>query len=336
MWIKQTMGEQRKLLTAAFEPPMLRLAKRCVEVWSNVDKLDQELLAHVSSIPYCHLLYAIDKLGKQVSSNVNANSMDPSYRGQDLSRRPFSVSLYPKRAFMLSSVYISKTTGRPCLSAVQPVMSEQQFFGFVVADFDIRHLPLPSNSARSATVPSQKKTNGNSRQYSQARVPSVMDQHLEEILNVLSTLINEHGVFHCTLHCSSEQAMLWQLDEPYQYHLYRVEQLLEPDICLHYPRRPYPPEAILTSQQVEEVLERFRLLRLSDERVYLRAGSVNIFNGMVGLSFSCEGSQYLPAEVFLSKDLSTWLGDPAIIGEVSLPHSFPPGAGKNGSGNGMS
>lgn len=309
MWMKQTIGEQRKQLTTSFEPPMSRLAKRCAEVWSDVDRLDEVLKTHFSTIPHCHLLYAIDKLGKQISSNVSVNGIEPSYRGQDLSRRPFSVSLYPKRTFMLSSVYISKTTGRPCISAVQPVMNDQQFFGFLVADFDIRHLPLSVNTTRPAVpILLQRKTNGNHRATFPPRVNNLMDQYLEDILSVLNTLISDHGVFHCTLHCSSEQAMLWQMDEPYQYHIYRVEQLLEPDICLTYPRRSYPSQAMIAVPQVREVLERFRLLRLTDEYVYLRAGSLNIFNGMVGLSFSCEGSQYVSVESFLSKELAFWLG----------------------------
>ncbi len=310
MWMKPTLGEQRRLLTATFEPPMMKLAKRCAEVWTQVEKLDEVLSTHFSSIPYGHLLYAIDKLSKQVSANVTANGLEPSYRGQDLSRRPFSVSLYPKRTFMLSSVYISKTTGRPCISAVQPVMNEQQFLGFVVADFDIRHLPLAVNTPSklsSLNVPPPKLVNDNVRPTTTPpRVNGLMDQHLTEVLSTLHTLINEHGVFHCTVHCSSEQAMLWQMDEPYRYHIYRVEQLLEPDICLSYPRRPYPNQAVLTQQQVQQVLERFHWLRLTDERVYLRAGSLNIFNGMVGLSLTCEGSQYLTAAAFLEKDLSTW------------------------------
>jgi len=107
--------------------------------------LNEILNAYLPSIPHCHLVYAIDKFGKQISANVSNEGIEPQYRYQDLSRRPYSVSLYPKRHFMLSSVYISQTTGHPCMSAVQPVIDEQQFLGFVVADFDIRHLPFTSN-----------------------------------------------------------------------------------------------------------------------------------------------------------------------------------------------
>lgn len=311
MWMKQTFSEQRKILTASFEPAMLKLAKQCAAHWSDMDKLDQTLQENFSLIPYCHLVYAIDKLGQQVSSNINSNGIDPSYRGQDLSRRPFSVSLYPKRNFMLSSVYISQTTGRPCLSAVQPVLNEQQFLGFVVADFDIRQLPLSVTQPKHSPLIKATKIE---RQppCGAPRSPSLLDKSIDEISDVLCKLMNEHGVFHCTLHYASEQAMVWQMDQPYQYHLYRVNQLLETDIYLAYPRRPYPEKAIISTRQVREVFKRFRTLRLADDRLYLRSGSINLFNGMVGLSFSCEGSQYMPCETFLKKDLSFWFGATAV------------------------
>jgi hypothetical protein len=31
-------------------------------------------------------------------------------------------------------------------------------------------------------------------------------------------------------------------------------------------------------------------------------------NGMLGLTFSCDGSHYMPVDEFLEKDLSFWLG----------------------------
>jgi hypothetical protein len=314
MWIKKTIGEHRKILTALFEPPMAHLAKYCAELWSNPEELNTLLSEQFSSIPHCQLLYAVDKFGKQVSANVNAQQIDVNYRGQDLSRRPYSVSLYPKRHFMLSSVYISQTTGHPCISAVQPVISEQQFLGFVIADFDVGQLPLSMTPSAQMTPAAWRQNHHNSiyRPLSPQRVLSVLDHHISEILDVLNRLIKEYGVFHCTLHCSSGQVMLWQVDNPYQYRLYEVEQLLHSEMFLAYPRCDYTEKAILSTEQVHHVLERFRALRLADDHFYLRAGSVNIINGLVGLSFSYDGSQYMPAQVFLSKELSSWFRRSAV------------------------
>jgi hypothetical protein len=32
-----------------------------------------------------------------------------------------------------------------------------------------------------------------------------------------------------------------------------------------------------------------------DENIDLRSGSLNIYNGIVGLNFSCDGSHYMPS-----------------------------------------
>ena len=309
MWVKKTIGEQRKILATLFEPAMLNLSEICVFDWSDSDKLDKVIQTHFRAIPYCYLVYAIDQFGKQISSNISVNSVDNSYRNQDLSRRPYSVSLYPKRDFMLSSVYISQNTGRPCISAVQPVIYGQQFLGFIVADFDLHHLPLfPSKTLSCSpdclTSPSPLVSQ-------QRRVSSSFDQYLNEIQGILNKLIGKHGVFHCALHYASAQAMLWQIHDPYQYSLYDIEKLLDPDMYLTYPRCPYPANAKVSLRIVEQVQERFCTLRLADDRFYLRSGSLNIMNGLVSISFSFDGSQYMPAETFLSKDLCYWIGQAA-------------------------
>ncbi|EIJ43425.1 hypothetical protein BegalDRAFT_2583 [Beggiatoa alba B18LD] len=318
MWIKQTIGEQRKVLTSLLEPPMLNLSKLCVSAWTDVNALDQLLNTQFTTVPHCHLIYVIDKMGKQISSNIRANQqIDMDFRGQDLSRRPYSVSLYPKRHFMLSSVYISNTTGRPCISAVQPIIDEQQFLGFLVADFDIAEIPVSMASTQSTSLLTPKEmrnpaTNGQASRVVQARTISPLDQHIHEINEVLERLIKQYGIFHCTLHYSSAQVMLWHVYDPYQYRLFTIEQLFDSETIMNYPLSPYPPQAQLPAKNIRTVLDRFRTLRLAHERIYLRSGSINIMNGMVGLSFSTEGSQYLPVDVFLSKDLSFWFGQSAV------------------------
>jgi hypothetical protein len=34
--------------------------------------------------------------------------------------------------------------------------------------------------------------------------------------------------------------------------------------------------------------------------------SINLFNGMVSVTFSCDGSHYMPHSEFLTKDTSFW------------------------------
>jgi hypothetical protein len=61
--------------------------------------------------------------------------------------------------------------------------------------------------------------------------------------------------------------------------------------------------AVPGSNPNNTILEQFQLLRFMDENIYLRSGSLNIFNGMVGLNFSCDGSHYMSYREFLEKDI---------------------------------
>jgi hypothetical protein len=54
-----------------------------------------------------------------------------------------------------------------------------------------------------------------------------------------------------------------------------------------------------------------RQLRTADETLYLRSASINIFNGMISLTFSCDGTHYMSWREFLEKDMSFWLGSAA-------------------------
>ena len=45
-----------------------------------------------------------------------------------------------------------------------------------------------------------------------------------------------------------------------------------------------------------------------DETIYLRSALLNIYNGMIGLTFSCDGSHYMPWREFLEKKLDFWTG----------------------------
>jgi hypothetical protein len=59
-------------------------------------------------------------------------------------------------------------------------------------------------------------------------------------------------------------------------------------------------------EKIRPILDGFSQLRFMDEMFYLRSGTVNIFNGIVGLTFSCDGSHYLPHEEFLDHEHTFW------------------------------
>ena len=115
-------------------------------------------------------------------------------------------------------------------------------------------------------------------------------------------------MFHAKLHFSSSRATVWLVDDPFDYQLLGVDELIDPSLCLAFPKRPWFERAVVPPKGVRKVLRQFRKLRFADETIYLRAASLNTVNGMVGLNFSCDGSHYLPWQEFLDKGMHFWFG----------------------------
>jgi hypothetical protein len=113
---------------------------------------------------------------------------------------------------------------------------------------------------------------------------------------------------HVMLHFSSSRAVYWTVDDPFRYHLLDIGALTDPDICLGFRKQPYPGNAVVPKERIRAILDGLRALRFVDETFYLRTGTLNIFNGVVALTFSCDGSHYVPYDEFLKMDVAFWLG----------------------------
>ena len=135
-----------------------------------------------------------------------------------------------------------------------------------------------------------------------------MDQSMDPACAILEDLITERGLFQAVIHFSSSRATVWFMDDPYRYRILDHEALSDPDICLLYPRHSYPEDAVIPQDRVCDILCGMRQLRLADETLYLRSSSINIFNGLVSLTFSCDGSHYMSWQEFLEKDMAFWVG----------------------------
>ena len=137
--------------------------------------------------------------------------------------------------------------------------------------------------------------------FDQARVANEFDKHLDDVLGRVEALILGHGVFHAKLHFSTGQVTLWLLHDPLRYRVHVKEEFLDPEICLAYPRQAYTTEALVPTREISKVLAVFKRLRTQDKHIYLRSGSLNVVNGLVGLNFSCDGSHYISYAEFLAR-----------------------------------
>jgi hypothetical protein len=144
--------------------------------------------------------------------------------------------------------------------------------------------------------------------FQQTRTESPMDRNIQNALSILEELLTERGIFQCQIHFSSSQATIWTIDDPLRYRILDQEVLHDPDICLVYPSRPYPADAAIPQTEITRILDGMQALRLIDTTIYLRTASINIFNGMVSLTFSCDGSHYMRYDEFLAKGAAFWSG----------------------------
>lgn len=302
---------RRHLLANALRHHLVPVARQCAANWGQPDMLDALLTAALNQVPGCHLLYAVDRGGRQVTANVGIHGVDAGARGQDLSDRPFLDHVTPFGKFGVSRVYVSRVTRRSCVTAVYRIHSDTvRVLGYLAADFDLGSLRLPDEVIDAPPGWRQVKGDPAIRAgvFAQTRSESTMDRHMDDVHDIVTELFTSRGVFHAELYYSASRANLWLDDDPRRYRVHVLQEIIDPAVCLAYPSRPYPRDAVVTRDQIPAVLARFAELRLADQTIYLRSGSLNLVNGIVALNFSCDGTHYLPVQAFLSQPTGFWFG----------------------------
>jgi len=314
--LQTAVASQRLLLRSHLSVRLERLARRCQAAWPQRTALEDVLVRGLEVLPYCKYLYVLDDQARQITANVTRGGLMPENYGRDRKARPYLADALAGEVFSLSNAYISRNARRPSLTAVQHIVDKQgRLLGYLGADFDLRELPVTREVYREPEKWMQIKGDPAIREglFMQQRAESAMDHRIDEVLDLIVELVNVHGVFHAKLHFSSSRATLWLLEDPYRYRILDIEDLTDPGICLAWATHRYPDDAVIPVKRVRDVFQTMRNLRFMDETIYLRAGSLNIFNGMVGLNFSCDGSHYMPWDEFLDKNIGFWLGTDTVM-----------------------
>lgn len=308
---KDSVFRQREELARMLREPLALLARQCVASWGNKNQLNEILLEGFSGIPYCTFLYVIGTDGIQISDNVGDTGLIPEYYHCNRSERPYMKEAMPAWGFLLSDAYINLPAHHPSLTALRNVVSDAgALLGSLGADFDLRRLPVTSVLYQEPGDWRQVKGDPAIRStlFKQSRSESPMDRNMENALSILEEMFTERGMFQCQIHFSSSQAVIWTIDDPLRYRILDQEALQDTDICLVYPSRPYPDDAAIPRADIARILDGMQVLRVVDTTIYLRTASINIFNGMVSLTFSCDGSHYMRYDEFLAKGPDFWSG----------------------------
>ena len=309
--LKDSIYLQRERLAQILHEPLAHLAEECARAWGDRSRLNELLLEGFCRVPHRTFLYCLGTDGIQISDNVAETGLLPEHFGRDRSSRPYMKEAVPSWGFLLSDAYISLFAGRPSITALQVVRADNgAVVGYLGADFDLRNLPLTAELYEEPSHWRQIKGDPAIRGgvFQQCRIESPMDRSLEQSLSIMEELLTQRGVFQCLMHFSSSQATIWTVNDPFRYRLLDQEALSDPDVCLVYPQTPYPIDAAIPQQCVSPLLGALRPLRLTDETFYLRLASINLFNGMISVTFSCDGSHYMRYDEFLTKSHSFWFG----------------------------
>jgi hypothetical protein len=309
--LQTAVARQRMLLSSRLCGPMKRLANDCAAVWPERNALELVLEQGLELLPYCKYLFILDYSARQITSNISHNGLLPENFGRDRSERPYLADAIAGDNFSLSNAYISRNARRPSLTAAQHILDKDgRLLGYLGVDFDLRELPLTREVYRQPEQWMQIKGDPAIRGglFMQQRINSAMDERIDEVLDLVVELVEVHGVFHAKLHFSSSRATLWLLDDPFRYRILDIEDLTDPGICLAWKQHDYSADADIPIERIKDVFHALRDLRFMDETIYLRAGSLNIFNGIVGLNFSCDGSHYMHWSEFLDKNVGFWIG----------------------------
>lgn len=307
---KDAVRQQKIVLAERLSLPLANIAANCEPVWGNREELGKVLIDGFTSVPDALFLYALDTNGIQISDNVSVDGLLPEHYGRDRSSRPYMSEVVPSEGFLLSEAYLSLRVNRPSITALQLVKRGDHVLGYIGVDFDLRDLPVTSELYEESEEWQQIKGDPAIRSsvFLQCRIESPMDKEIDVAFAIIEELIIDRGMFQCVIHFSSSRATAWFMNDPFRYRLLDSDALSHPDICLLYPAHAYPDDALIPRERIISILKALKKLRLTDETFYLRSASINVFNGLISLTFSCDGSHYMSWQEFLDKDESFWFG----------------------------
>jgi hypothetical protein len=138
--------------------------------------------------------------------------------------------------------------------------------------------------------------------FQQHRIESLFDTHIDRVHEIVHTLLTRKGVFHTKIHYSSSQLTSWFARDPFCYEKFVREEALADGFIDRFPDGDYAGrKSLITSGEINRILREFKRLRLADQTIYLRNGSVNLINGMINMSFSCDGTHYIDHKTFFAR-----------------------------------
>ena len=78
--------------------------------------------------------------------------------------------------------------------------------------------------------------------------------------------------------------------------------MLKPDLIEQFQDIPLEYlQPVIDDKDTKSMLNEFMRLRITGETIYLRNSLINRINGMINITFSCDGSHYIDQQTFFQK-----------------------------------
>ena len=138
--------------------------------------------------------------------------------------------------------------------------------------------------------------------FEQQRAPSLFDESIDQLHVIVKELLDTQRRIPYQAPLLILPADLLVARDPFCYEKFVRETVLEAGIADRFPDADYAGRvSLLNAGEIEPALGEFKRLRLTDETIYLRNAAVNLINGMINMSFSCDGTHYIDHKTFFSK-----------------------------------
>jgi hypothetical protein len=138
--------------------------------------------------------------------------------------------------------------------------------------------------------------------FEQSRIESLFDTELDRIHDIVYTLLTSKGAFHVKVHYSSSQLTCWFADDAFRYRVFVLDEVLSPGFLDQFRDSSIDHlQPVIDTENIIAILKEFKRLRSTDQTIYMRNGSINRVNGLIGMNFSCDGAHYIDHKTFFEK-----------------------------------
>ena len=130
----------------------------------------------------------------------------------------------------------------------------------------------------------------------------MFDTELDRIHEIVYMLLTSKGAFHVKVHYSSSQLTCWFADDAFRYRVFVLDEVLSPEFLDQFRDCTIDHlQPVIDTENIIAILKEFKRLRSTDQTIYMRNGSINRVNGLIGMNFSCDGAHYIDHKTFFEK-----------------------------------